>query len=72
MPGIPDVALQQSGQSGDESKTAIENQKEIHSKRIQQLIFRILDEKMNENVDICVKMGALEVLQSLLKKKMYY
>jgi len=36
------------------------------------VLIRILDEKLNENTDLLTKMGAIEVIQSLLKKKIFY
>lgn len=79
LPGITDVqaVLQQSGQSGDENaKTntsqapkSLENE---NHKKVQQIILKILDEKINEDTCLLTKLGAIEVLMSLLSKKIYY
>jgi hypothetical protein len=78
LPGIPDVqaVLQQSGQSGDGDAQKPSSQKLQHQvdnvKKVQQILIRILDEKLCEESDVLEKMGAFEVLQSLLQKKTFY
>lgn len=78
LPGIPDVeaVLQQSGQSGDGDPTKAGSIKHTqHSdiiKQVQQVLIRVLDEKMGEHSSLVDKMGAFEVLKALLKKKVFY
>jgi hypothetical protein len=79
LPGI-DV-LQQSGQSVDEisrsggaahqENTEKQNIKD-NQKKIQQVLMVILEDKMSENNDLLTKLGGIEVLRSLLKKKVFY
>ena len=78
LPGI-DV-LQQSGQSvddiarsgGNQENTEKQNSIKDNQKKIQQVLMFILEEKMSETNDMLTKLGAIEVLKSLLKKKAFY
>lgn len=76
VPGISDVPLlQQSGQSSESQKKQADAQPLLKDKihrKVQDFVVSILENQLDEDTDMLKKLGAIEVLQSLLQKKMCY
>ena len=66
-------SLQQSGQSSESNpKQSTEEAPNAVQKKIQEIALYLLENCLNDDSDLLMKIGAIEVLESLLQKKWCY